>query len=288
MRVTNKVHQIKIMFYITPQIERFVYIYLIVGKDCYLVDAGVDGAEKSITEYMNNIGRDIKDIRAVLLTHSHPDHIGAAGEIKRLTGCKIYASAGEREWIEDIEKQFRERPVPNFRGLLKQSVRIDEIVEDGSVINLEDGITVGVIETGGHSRESLSYYLIEDHILFTGDAIPVTGDIPIYASAAQSADTLHKMRRLEDIYYYCPAWDSIYMGREGKTVIDKAIKQMNMLDQCIRDIMAKHPAYNEDELFGAVCGKLNLFHFTHNPLFKASILSSINEIKASKNTASES
>lgn len=286
MRVTNKVHQIKVMFRMTPQIERFVYIYLIVGTGCYLIDTGVDGTEKVIAQYLKSIGRDIKDVQAVLFTHSHPDHIGAAGEIKKLTGCKFYACEGERDWIEDIEKQFLERPIPNFKGLLNQSVPIDETVGDGSVVRLEDGITLRVIETGGHSRESLSYYFEEEHILFTGDAIPVAGDIPIYTSSVQSINTLHKMKQLEDIYYYCPAWDSIYMGREGQTVIDKAIKLMNTINQCIKEIMARHPEYNEDELFGAVCNRLNMLLFTHNPLFRTSILSSIHEMKASLETES--
>lgn len=269
------------MFRVTPQIERFVYIYLIVGKDCYLIDTGVDGTEKIIMQYLSSIGRDMKEIKAIFLTHSHPDHIGAAAEIKKLTGCKIYACEGEKNWIEDIEKQFRERPIPNFKGLLNQSVRVDETVKDGAVIGLEDGITLRVIETAGHSKESLSFYLEEDQILFTGDAIPVTGDIPIYISAAQTITTLHRIKQLEDIDYYCPSWDSIYMGREGKTVIDKAIKLLSTINQGIKDMIIKHPAYTEDELFGAVCDKLNMLHFTHNPLFKTSILSSIHEIKAS-------
>jgi glyoxylase-like metal-dependent hydrolase (beta-lactamase superfamily II) len=267
------------MFHLTPQIERFVYVYLITGKDCYLIDTGVDGAEQIISEYLKNIGRDIGDIKAVLLTHSHPDHIGAAGKIKRQTGCKVYASAGEKEWIEDIEKQFLERPIPNFKGLLNQSVPVDEVVKEGSVIKLEEGITLQVIETGGHSKDSLSYLLLEDHMLFTGDAIPVIGEVPVYLSAAQSRNTLHKIKQLDDIDYYGPAWDSIYMGREGKEVIDRAIKQFDRIDQCVTDIRMKHPDYNGEELFGAVCDRLNMIFFTQNPLFRTSILSSINELK---------
>jgi glyoxylase-like metal-dependent hydrolase (beta-lactamase superfamily II) len=277
MRVKSKVHQIKIMFHVTPQVERFVYVYLITGRSCYLIDTGVDGSEKVIAAYMKNIGRDIGEIRAVLLTHSHPDHIGAANELKRLTGCSIYASQGEREWIEDIEKQFRERPIPNFKGLLNKSVPVDEIVEEGTSLELEEGITLQVIRTGGHSKESVSFYYPEENIIFIGDAIPVIGDIPIYISAAQSRNSLNKIRQLEDIDYYCPAWDSIYMGREGKKVIDRALKQFDRTDQCIREVRVKHPDYDEDELFGAVCDKLNMIYFTHNPLFKTSILSSIYE-----------
>lgn len=282
MRVKSGVHQIKVTFHVTPQIERFVYIYLITGKNCYLIDAGVDGAENVIADYMGKIGRDIREIKSILLTHSHPDHIGSAAKLKSMTGCMIYASQEERDWIEDIDKQYRERPIPNFKELLKESVRVDEVVGEGSVLELEEGITIKVTRTAGHSAESLSYYLLKEHILFTGDAIPVAGDIPIYISAKQSMDTLHKIRQLADIDYYCPAWDSVYMGREGIVVIDRAIRYLGMIDDTVRELAEKYPENSEDELFGLVCERRNMVNFTQNPLFRTSIVSNIRELKAGR------
>lgn len=46
MEIIENVHQIKIEFSITEKIKRFVYIYLITGKSCYLIDSGVKGSEK--------------------------------------------------------------------------------------------------------------------------------------------------------------------------------------------------------------------------------------------------
>ena len=34
--------------------------------------------------------------------------------IDQVNGCKIYASQGERAWIENIDQQYQERPIPNF------------------------------------------------------------------------------------------------------------------------------------------------------------------------------
>lgn len=42
----TKIHQIRIDFHVTPEIKRYVYVYLIEAKNCYLVDSGVYGCEK--------------------------------------------------------------------------------------------------------------------------------------------------------------------------------------------------------------------------------------------------
>jgi glyoxylase-like metal-dependent hydrolase (beta-lactamase superfamily II) len=89
-----KVHQIKINFNVTPEISRFVYVYLIEGKNIYMIDSGVAGSERQIEDYLQEIGRDSSEIKAIFLTHAHPDHIGTAAYFKQKTGCSIYASEG--------------------------------------------------------------------------------------------------------------------------------------------------------------------------------------------------
>lgn len=172
-----KIHQIKIDFNVTAEIKRYVYVYLIEGQSCWLIDSGVDGTEKIIADYMSSIGRSLGDIRGVLLTHAHPDHIGSVAKIKELTGCKVYASAGERPWIEDVELQFAERPIPNFHTLVNKSVVVDRLLKDEDIVELEDGLTFEVVGTPGHSVDELSYRLVEERCIFVGDAIPVVGDI---------------------------------------------------------------------------------------------------------------
>lgn len=57
MQISENVHRIRIDFQVTESVNRFVYIYLITGKFCYLIDTGVAGSEKIIEEYMGRIGR---------------------------------------------------------------------------------------------------------------------------------------------------------------------------------------------------------------------------------------
>ena len=194
MKINDRVHQLRVQFNITPEITRYVYVYIITGKKgCYLVDAGVKGCDKKIEEYIHKIGKNRENINAVLLTHSHPDHIGALKTIKEMYSCYVYASRGERDWIEDIDLQYEKRPIPGFYSLVDGSVTVDRILSDGDLLCLEPGITIQVIGAPGHSRESLCFYYREQKILFTGDSIPEPSDALIYEDSHASEETLKRL-----------------------------------------------------------------------------------------------
>ena len=86
MQVTKRMHALKIQFKIpvSPEmtVDRFAFVYLIFGDKIYLIDSGVAGAESAIREYILKQGREPKEVSSLILTHSHPDHLGAAGSIK--------------------------------------------------------------------------------------------------------------------------------------------------------------------------------------------------------------
>ena len=153
-----KVHQIKIDFNVTEQIKRFVYVYILEAESLYLIDSGVYGSEIKIIDFLDTIGRSISEIRGIFLTHAHPDHIGSAAWFQEHTGCKIYASEGEKNWIEDIDLQFSERPIPNFYNLAGKSSKVDVVVKDGDEIQLDGGVVIKVIRTAGHSCDELLFY----------------------------------------------------------------------------------------------------------------------------------
>jgi hydroxyacylglutathione hydrolase len=122
MHITPQIHGLRLPFVVpvAPGIalDRFVYSYLIYGETITLIDTGVAGCEKTIFEYIRSTGRDPSEIALIIQTHSHPDHIGATKAIKDATGCSVAAHPAERAWIEDVECQNRERPVPGFATLV--------------------------------------------------------------------------------------------------------------------------------------------------------------------------
>lgn len=184
MQITNQLHQLRIDFNIqlAPDkiMPRFVNVFIFFGRKITLIDTGVKGSEEKIFNYIAENGRSFHEIDTIILSHSHPDHIGSAACIKELTGCRILAHKKEQHWIENIDLQEKERPVPGFKLLVDRSVDIDEFLVDGQIIQLDNQISVGIIHSPGHSAGLLSMYFIEDKILFTGDAIPLKNDIPNY------------------------------------------------------------------------------------------------------------
>lgn len=290
MKICENVHQIRIDFKVTPEIARYVYVYLIEGRSgCWLIDAGVAGAEREIFSYMGKIGRRPEEIRALFLTHSHPDHIGGAKAVREASGCRIYGPEAERGWIENIGRQFKERPIPNFYQLAGESVGVDCGLEGEERLRLEagkeepcreDGLTLSVVETGGHSHGSVSYLLGERRILFTGDAIPVEGDIPIYVSLNDSMASLELLRRLMPVDLCCPAWDTVYRGDEGLQRIDRAVALLKRIKDSVA--WAKRMAGGAGEEPGIsqplyenwqtlACRRLGLEHLAGNPLFRTSL-----------------
>ena len=57
MQLNEQVHLIRKEFFVTPEVKRYINIYLIVGKYCYLVDSGVVGSHIIIEEYLKKINR---------------------------------------------------------------------------------------------------------------------------------------------------------------------------------------------------------------------------------------
>lgn len=235
MQITDHIHALKIPFSVpTPAgpVERFVFVYLLCGAQTTLIDSGVAGSETQILSYLERLGRG-KRIDRLILTHSHPDHIGAARAIHAITGCRVLAGAAERAWIEDTNRQARERPVPGFETLVGGPVRLDCIVADGEQLDLGGGLSLEVIATPGHSSASLSYLLAPERALFSGDAVPVAGDMPIYDDFSTSLATLERLQQMEGVGLLLEAWqpprttaigERIAEGRSWLQAVDRAVQ----------------------------------------------------------------
>ncbi len=199
MRVTELIHALRIPFQIAlpsgAQMDRFVYAFLIFGQKITLIDTGVAGAEEAIFQYVRKAGRNPAEIAWAVLTHAHPDHIGSARRIREAVGCRIAIHAAEREWIEDVEKQVRERPVPGFHTLVAGSAPVDRALADGEIIDTDDETRLQVIHTPGHSAGSISLWFGRDGALFCGDAVPAPGGLPVYDDAVVSSQSLRKLMR---------------------------------------------------------------------------------------------
>jgi hydroxyacylglutathione hydrolase len=239
MQITSSIHALGHSFKIpvAPGIllDRRVYSYIIYGETITLVDTGVSGCESSIFTYIRSTGRDPSEIALIILTHSHPDHIGSARAIRQVTGCSIAAHPDERAWIEDIDLQNRERMVPGFSTLVGGPVQVDHELIDGDTIE-PDETRAGemlVIHTPGHSKGSISLFMPNEGALFSGDAIPVAGDIPVYDDAVGSIKSVKRLRGISGIRFLLSAWDEPSRGADAYKKMDMALEYLMKVDEAV-------------------------------------------------------
>lgn len=101
---------------------------------------------------------------AILLTHGHFDHAGAAEELADKYQISIYAHEAEKETLED--------PRLNLCGMIGEHkvYRADVFVKDEEVLNLT-GFSIRVFFTPGHTIGGCCYYIADEKILFSGDTL---------------------------------------------------------------------------------------------------------------------
>jgi len=102
-------------------------------------------------------------LEAILLTHTHFDHIGAVAPVAKATGATVYCPKLEVGVLADIMSYV---PWPGFGPY--ESYDADETVEGGEHLTLA-GLEIDVIHTPGHSPGHVTY-AIED-ALFSGDVL---------------------------------------------------------------------------------------------------------------------
>lgn len=262
-----KVKPIKINFQVTAQIERFVYAYLIeTRKGCVLIDSGVAGSEAVIEKVISESGYRPEELYGIFLTHAHPDHIGTASYFREKYGTKIYASEGERPWIEDIDLQYAQRPIPNFYKLAGKSTRVDQIVKNGDRLSLSDDMEMEVIGTPGHSADEVSYRI--GNRVFIGDVVPVKGDIPIFIHLEHTLHSLEILENLSGVETFYPAWDQEYSCEMMREKIADARELIQKLEQTVHSVGMKGEL---SALVQQVCDRLQTPMWKENPLFARTI-----------------
>ena len=133
------------------------FVYDADTKDSVVIDPAKNGLyEKLSANGMN--------VRAILLTHGHFDHIMGVHELTKLSGAKVYALAEECALCGDADlnasAQIR-RPY---------TVDVDVKLSDGQEFDAA-GINFKVIASPGHTEGSCCYYVESRKWLFTGDTL---------------------------------------------------------------------------------------------------------------------
>ena len=150
--------------------------YLIVEPSgLTLVDSGMPGSARKILAYLRAHGYAPTQLRSILLTHQHVDHIGGAAEVAALSGAEVIAHPLDTPAIEGTGPRdmpsgplalvFRTVLLPRLR-----SVSVSRQVAAGETLPiLADDGGLQVIETPGHTRGQIAFYLPGRRLLLAGD-----------------------------------------------------------------------------------------------------------------------
>jgi metallo-beta-lactamase class B len=125
--------------------------YLIVTpKGNILLDTGLQDSGPIIRANIAELGFKLKDIKIILSSHAHYDHVAGHADMKRDTGAMVYASAGDAPILESGgTKSFF--PLVPFKP-----VKVDRIVKDGGEVKLGDTTLVAHL-TPGHTEGNTTW-----------------------------------------------------------------------------------------------------------------------------------
>ena len=148
------------MFTVGPVQENCFIVREKDAPNALIIDPG-DEPEKLLgaLEQLN-----IEKVEAILLTHTHFDHIGAVAPVARATGAPVYCPELETEVLANINDYLW----PGFGPF--ESYDADHTVGGGETLELA-GLAIDVVFTPGHSPGHVTYAIADEDALFSGDVL---------------------------------------------------------------------------------------------------------------------
>ncbi len=149
-------------------------------------------------------------VAAILLTHTHFDHVGAVAPLARATGAEVWCPELEVPVLADI---MRYVPWPGFGPF--ESYDADHTVAGGETLELA-GMEIEVLFTPGHSPGHVTYSIPAEQAVFSGD---VLFEGSIGRTDLPGGDHATLMRTLAALVDALPDETVVYPGHMGNTTI---------------------------------------------------------------------
>ena len=143
------------------------------GGSAVFLDAGFFGEMGRLRRLLRRLGLEPHDVKAILLTHGHLDHVGNLVALREWTGAPVHAHAQERA---HVEARYPYTGLSRVCGWLEATGRfvlrrrvgtVDRTFADGDLLPFWGGLRV--LHLPGHTRGHCGFYSERHDLLFTGD-----------------------------------------------------------------------------------------------------------------------
>jgi glyoxylase-like metal-dependent hydrolase (beta-lactamase superfamily II) len=226
----------------------FANAFLIEGDDgLTLVDAGFQGKESAVFEAIRGLGRSPDQLKHLVFTHAHPDHIGSGAAIVRATGSRTYMHPLD---IAIAESGGPFRPMTPAPGLIGRvlcnlffhpddrpdPVAIDQPLTPGDTLPIAGGLEV--MHVPGHCAGQVALLWRPGRMLFAADVctnMMGLGDPVGFENLEEGRLSQRKLASL--------SFDAVGFGH-GKPIARDASKRF-------RNKYAKHPEEMHQVRFAA-------------------------------------
>jgi glyoxylase-like metal-dependent hydrolase (beta-lactamase superfamily II) len=238
------------------------------------IDSGVKAMFPQLLATMEAAGVRPRDVRFVLHTHSHHDHIGCNAQMQDATGCLIAAPAHYAAWHADFERHYQEfaRPFPDLvpdtpelrdevLSILDAPRPLDVHVDEGVTFDLGDA-ALQAIRLPGHMLAELGWLELRSRTLILGDAI--TGlDWPIFHSHLSVQGYRNSLARIERVLAAHDVQQVLFahfppMAPAAVTqLVAQAHDYINAIEVTIVRILSAREAATLQEIWAGTCAAMN-------------------------------
>ncbi len=192
-------------------------VYLIEGNDgLTLIDTSLANALPTIQKELASKGFPLDQIKRILVTHAHYDHIGSLAALYKATGALIYAGHLDASYVRTGRDLVRAKPadVPGIHRLMAMMRSADV---EGTPVHreLSDGESLNEVLPGlqaiwlpGHTPGQMGYYWPAKRVMFCGDAVLIADRLrmPLPAFTPDMPTAKRSIRKLAnmEIEILCP------------------------------------------------------------------------------------
>jgi hydroxyacylglutathione hydrolase len=202
-----------------------------VQENCFI--ARRDGAQQAVmvdpgeeAERLLGVVEELGlELEAILLTHTHFDHVGAVAPVARATGAPVYCPELEREVLANIMDYV---PWPGFGPF--ESYEADHLVAGGEALELA-GMSFDVLFVPGHSPGHVAYSVADEQALFSGDVL-FQGSIG--RTDLPGGDYATLMASIGQLIGALPGETRVHPGHMGLTTLEREAATNPFLQELTR------------------------------------------------------